>query len=236
MKEGIQCMIIDDERNAHYVLQNYIKRHSGLQLTAQFFDAAKAIEFMQHTAVDLIFLDINMPELDGFELISALTSPPKIILTTAYSTYALRAYDYGVLDYLVKPIPYPRFEQAILRYHEHQGMVKTNAEILAPNNFITLKTDDGMIDFPLDQITYIQSWGNYIKLHTATQTHLCTATTAEVERRLPKFEFIRIHKSYIVAISKIENIKGDMVSLLQPEIDLPVGITYRRILAEAFKL
>ncbi|MBB5635097.1 DNA-binding LytR/AlgR family response regulator [Pedobacter cryoconitis] len=235
MSENIQCVIVDDEKNAHYVLKNYINRSPGLVLTAQYFDAATAIEFLQRVQIDLIFLDINMPGTDGFELIKALQSPPKIILTTAYSDYALKAFDFGVLDYLVKPIPFPRFEQALKRYQEHSGIALAEEGVLGFNNFITLKTDAGMVDFPLREISYIQSWGNYIKLHTVKQTYLCTATTVEVERKLPKSEFIRIHKSYIVAINKIEDFTGDIISIKEPQIDLPAGITYRRILAEALK-
>lgn len=234
MSKTISCLIVDDEKNAHYVLQNYITRHSDLVLAGQYYNAATALAYLQDHHADLIFLDINMPDQNGFELMATLNTPVKIILTTAYSDFALKAYDYGVLDYLVKPIPYPRFELAIQRYQENSAARESSAEVLE-DDFITLKTDDGMVNFPLEEIVYLQSWGNYIKLYTEDQTYLCTATTTEVERRLPKNGFIRIHKSYIVAIRKVEDFKGDMVLLRQSEINLPVGITYRRILAEIFK-
>ncbi len=228
MNEQIRCLIIDDEKNAHYVLVNYIQRHRGLSLTGQFYNAATAMEFLLHQNADLVFLDINMPGLSGFEMIAALKDPPKIILTTAYSDYALKAFDYGVLDYLVKPIPYPRFEQAVKRFVTNT--VKSEPAI-RDVEFITLKTDAGMVDFPTAEIIYLQSWGNYIKLYTETQTYLCSATTVEVERRLPRDRFLRIHKSYIVAVNKISSFSGDSVLIAVPRVDLPVGITYRRTLA-----
>ena len=228
----IKCLIIDDEKNAHYVLKNYIERHPDLELAGQFYEALTAIDFIRHHAVNLIFLDINMPGKDGFELIKELQARPQIILTTAYSQFALKAYDHGVLDYLVKPIPFPRFEQAVQRYQQDisaKPAIKAQQE---QDDFITLKTDQGMVDFSLDHIHYLQSWGNYIKLYAPDKTHLCTATTAEVERRLPKDQFIRIHKSYIVAIDQIMSFENDVISLKGPKADLPVGITYRRMLAE----
>lgn len=229
---SIKCLIIDDEKNAHYVLKNYIERHPQLELTGQFYEALTAIDFVTHNAVDLIFLDINMPGKDGFELIKELHARPQIILTTAYSQFALKAYDHGVLDYLVKPIPFPRFEQAVQRYQQDILAKPATKPEQEQDDFITLKTDQGMVDFSLVHIHYLQSWGNYIKLYTPDKTHLCTATTAEVERRLPKDQFIRIHKSYIVAIGQIISFENDVITLKGPEADLPVGITYRRMLAE----
>lgn len=230
MNEQIQCLIIDDEKNAHYVLVNYIQRHPDLALTGQFYNAETAIKFLLHQNIDLVFLDINMPGLSGFEMIAALQNPPKIILTTAYSDYALKAFDYGVLDYLVKPIPYPRFEQAVKRFITNAVKPKPDP-LIQEVEFITLKTDAGMVDFPTAEIIYLQSWGNYIKLYTETQTYLCSATTVEVERRLPRDRFVRIHKSYIVAVAKVSSFSGDTVLIAVPQVDLPVGITYRRTLA-----
>ncbi len=237
MTGNIRCLIVDDEKNAHYVLQNYIDRHQHLELAGQCYDALTAKNFIENYAVDLIFLDINMPLTNGFDLIKSLTLPAKIILTTAYSQFALEAYNYGVLDYLVKPIPYPRFEQAVQRYQE---TIPQKPEPLSlaveQTSFLSLKTDKGIIDFPLEDICYLQSWGNYIKLYTLEETHLCTSTTVEAERKLPKEQFIRIHKSYIVAIDQIKEFQGDTVYLKSFDVTLPVGITYRRILSETLNV
>lgn len=229
---SIKCLIVDDEKNAHYVLQNYIERHPDLILSGQFYEASTAIDFIQQHPADLIFLDINMPGKDGFEMIAALPVSLQIILTTAYSQFALKAYDHGVLDYLVKPIPFPRFEQAIARYQQYLAAKPIPDSIKEQEVlYITLKTDQGMNDFPLNNIHYLQSWGNYIKLYTLDKTHLCTATTTEAERRLPGNQFIRIHKSYIVALAQIESFEGDVVTIKGTGTSLPVGITYRRMLA-----
>ncbi|WP_316734698.1 LytTR family DNA-binding domain-containing protein [Pedobacter aquatilis] len=226
----INCLIVDDEREAHYVLKNYISRHSALHLAAQCYTAAEAIDWLNENAVDLIFLDINMPEKDGFSLIADLVKPPLIILTTAYSDFALKAFDYGVLDYLVKPIPYERFEQAVALCTEvFVGRPKVSHKI---DESISLKVDHDMIEFRLNEIIYIQSYGNYIKIYTEEKVYLCSATTSELEKKLPPSLFTRIHKSYIVSLNHIGIYQNEMVSMQILNVLLPVGITYRRSLNE----
>ncbi|WP_316833243.1 LytTR family DNA-binding domain-containing protein [Pedobacter aquatilis] len=229
MDQKISCLIVDDEREAHYVLVNYLKRNPCLVLAAQFYNAQTALEFLEKQAVDLIFLDINMPGLDGFGFLSLLNIKPKVILTTAYMNFALDAFDAGAIDYLVKPIPYPRFEQAIERYKDlfNPQEVKEEEPLT-----ISLKTDRGQIDFLIEDIFYFQSWGNYVKIFFEDYYELCSATTAEIERKLPGKSFIRIHKSYIISLDHLEGIESNLVRIKGYTESLPVGITYRRALSD----
>lgn len=226
----IKCIIIDDEANAHYVLKNYIDRDESLSLVGQYYHADE----VGNIPVDLIFLDINMPDVNGFELLAKLKTKAKVILTTAYSDFALKAFDYGVLDYLVKPIPYARFEQAI-KLLKHSINLTLADVALEQEKEIILKVDQEEVSFPLKEIIYLQSWGNYIKLYTENKTYLCTATTVSVEDMLPKTSFVRIHKSYIVGLNYVSSFSNDGIFIESLDVLLPIGITYKRTLIDLFK-
>lgn len=233
MSDKIRCLIVDDEVAAHYVLQNYIERIERLELAGQCYNVVEAINFLHKNTVDLIFLDINMPELSGFDLLKMLPNPPKIILTTAYSEFALESYEYGAIDYLLKPINFPRFLKAVDRCintlpQDHSP--ERNAPSAPVDKSFMVKVDSNMIRINPDDLLYAQSLGNYVKLFMPKQTYLASMTTTELERRLPGTHFMRIHKSYIIAIDKISRFSNYAVFVEDAE--LPVGITYRRELAE----
>ncbi|GAB3701130.1 LytTR family DNA-binding domain-containing protein [Spirosoma flavus] len=235
MPESIRCLIVDDEIAAHYVLENYIERVDRLVLAGQSYNALDALNFMHRQPVDLLFLDINMPELSGLELLSSLTYTPRTILTTAYTEFALQSYDYGVTDYLVKPIPFPRFLKAVDRVlAQPPGLVSpsaTTASVSAPpTDSIMVKVDADWVRVKLDELLYAQSWGNYVKLFLPRRMLLTPLTTAELESRLPGEQFVRIHKSYIVALNKIDRLTGNTLHIGDTE--LPVGITFRRELTD----
>lgn len=236
MADKIRCLIVDDETAAHYVLQNYIERIERLELAGQCYNVIEAINFLHKNPVDLILLDINMPELSGFDLLKMLPHPPKIILTTAYSEFALESYDYGATDYLLKPIHFPRFLKAIDRYISNLPAAGPSepgaAEPPADTSFM-VKVDSNMVRIHPDDLLYTQSLGNYVKLFMTSHTYLATMTTTDLERRLDSARFMRIHKSYIIALDKISRYKNHAVQL--GDIELPVGITYRRDLAERLK-
>jgi len=229
------CLIVDDEPAAHFVLQNYIERIDKLDLAGSCYNVTDAINFLHQQPVDLIFLDINMPELTGFDLLRTLRHPPKVILTTAYSEFALESYEYGALDYLLKPIAFSRFLKSIDRFVETQPQEKVEQvnSITSENTFLHLKVDSGIIKINLDDILYTQSMGNYVKVFTSSQSYLATITTIELEKRLPSPRFVRVHKSYIVAVDKIEKYNSQTITIADAQ--LPVGITYRRELAEILK-
>jgi len=231
MKETKKCIIVDDEPAAHYVLANYIKQNPQLELVFQGYNGIEAMDYLRENKVDLMFLDINMPEISGMELLKIIPTHPKTILTTAYSEFALESYDYGVIDYLLKPIYFPRFLKAIERFFSTE-IIKSEPEEIIPNS-ISVKIDGYLIDIELDQLLYAQSFGNYVKLHTIKRTFLASITTTELEKCLPEKTFMRIHKSYIIALDKIDESEKDFVLIKKEK--LPIGITYRRELTDRLK-
>lgn len=231
MKEPKKCIIVDDEPAAHYVLVNYIKQNPRLELVFQCYNAIEAMDYLRENKVDLMFLDINMPEITGMELLKIIPTHPKTILTTAYSEFALESYDYSVIDYLLKPIYFPRFLKAVERFFstENTKMKSEEAEV----NVVSVKVDGYFMDIELNQLLFAQSFGNYVKLHTLKKIYLASITTGEFEKCLPEKSFIRIHKSYIVALDKIESTEKDFVIIKKEK--LPIGITYRRELSDRLK-
>ncbi|OXG08927.1 LytTR family two component transcriptional regulator [Flavobacterium araucananum] len=231
MREPKKCIIVDDEPAAHYVLANYIKQNPQLELVFQGYNGIEAMDYLRENPVDLMFLDINMPEISGMELLKIIPTHPKTILTTAYSEYALESYDYGVIDYLLKPIYFPRFLKAVDRFFATESIkAKTEEPVV---NSISIKVDGYFMDIELDQLLFAQSFGNYVKLHTVKRTYLASITTSELEKCLPEKNFMRIHKSYIVALDKIDTTDKDFVVIKNEK--LPVGITYKRELSDRLK-
>jgi len=231
MRDPKKCIIVDDEPAAHYVLANYIKQNPQLELVFQGYNGIEAMDYLRENKVDLMFLDINMPEISGMELLKIIPNHPKTILTTAYSEFALESYDYGVIDYLLKPIYFPRFLKAIDRFFSTENGKTKEEEI--PINTVSVKVDGYFIEIELDQLLFAQSFGNYVKLHTTKRTYLASITTTEFEKCLPEKNFMRIHKSYIVALDKIEVTEKDFVVIKNEK--LPIGITYKRELTDRLK-
>ncbi|SFD21328.1 LytR/AlgR family response regulator transcription factor [Flavobacterium phragmitis] len=230
MRETKKCIIVDDEPAAHYVLANYIKQNPQLELVFQGYNGIEAMNYLRENPVDLMFLDINMPEISGMELLKILPTHPKTILTTAYSEFALESYDYGVIDYLLKPIYFPRFLKAIDRFFATENVKKVEEATI---NAVSVKVDGYFIEIELEQLLFAQSFGNYVKLHTTKRTYLASITTTEFEKCLPEKNFMRIHKSYIVALDKIDATEKDFVVIKNERI--PIGITYKRELTDRLK-
>jgi len=168
-----------------------------------------------------------MPEINGMEFLKMLDKPPKTILTTAYSEYALESYDYGVVDYLLKPISFPRFFKAVQRFLSYNTVVIPQED---EPKYISIRMDGRVIDVKLSQIDFIQSFGNYVKIVTPNQTFLTASTTQQILTQVPASKFIRIHKSYIASINKVSKYEHGMVQI--NDATLPVGITFRRELQE----
>lgn len=225
---ALKCIIVDDEPAAHYVLMNYIRQNPNLQLVAQCYNGFEAIHFLKENKVDLMFLDIDMPEITGMELLKVLPSQPKTILTTAYSEFALESYDYGVIDYLLKPIYFPRFLKSVERFFSLVTVDNLTEE--ASETSISIKVDGYFVTLELNKVLYAQSFGNYVKIFTPNKIYLASTTTNDFEKALPESLFMRIHKSYIVALDKIDTADKEYVMIRKNK--LPIGITYRRELQE----
>jgi two-component system, LytTR family, response regulator len=215
----INCIIVDDEPNAHAVLVNYISRNAELNLIAQAYSAVEAKLLFEAHNIDLIFLDINMPELSGIDYLKSGNIEAQVILTTAYSEYALDGFNLGVADYLLKPIPYPRFETAI---EKAKTFIENNKKEL----FIHFKIDGIKKKFFYAEILYFQSLGNYVKIVTANKSYLIILTLLELEKQLTHNYFIRIHKSYIVPVNAI-NEKTHLSKILIGNTEIPVGRTFK---------
>lgn len=232
MQPKLTCLIVDDEESAHFVLINYIHCVNHLEVAGQCYTVPEAINFLYHQQVDLIFLDINMPVLSGFDFLKTFTHPPAVIFTTAHADYALESYDYEVVDYLLKPVGFPRFLKAIDRFIKSSPKQIEDID-LKPNTSILLKVDRDMVTIPFSEILYTQSLGNYVKVITRQGNYVCSITTTELEKRLPSELFQRIHKSHIIALAKAK--KFNQSTVIAGNEILPVGITYRRELAERLK-
>lgn len=238
MDDTLKCIIVDDEEGAHLVLKQYIGQLQHLELTGSFYTAVEAMGYVYNNRVDLIFLDINMPGLSGLELLETLSDPPLVILTTAYREYALEGYKYRVVDYLVKPFHFQRFMAAIdtvySRLRPRAVMAGEPGAMAETPAFVMLKAEGEMVKVMYDQLIYIRSWGNYVKVFTTQAVYLSPVTTTEIEQKLDKARFRRIHKSYIVAMNRISKITGGLV-VLDDGTELPIGTTYRRELLDNFQ-
>lgn len=238
MKESLHCIIVDDEEGAHAVLDHYINRLKTLTISASFYNAIEAMEYLYKNPVDLMFLDINMPGLSGLSMLEILSRKPFVVLTTAYKEYALEGYKYQVVDYLVKPIEFPNFlsavDKVLSRINSLNMDNKEETEFSPKADYIILKVDGSLIKLMIHEIQYIQSLGNYIKVFTSGKSYLSAMTTSEIESKLNGDRFIRIHKSYIIALNQVQKINGTTVNL-KGDINLPIGNTFRRELLKHFQ-
>jgi DNA-binding LytR/AlgR family response regulator len=219
------CLIIDDEPRAHHVLEHYINKRQDLVLTGNCYDAVAAYSFLQKHKVDLLFLDINMPEISGFALLDMLNPKPMVIITTAYTDYAFKGFEYNAVDYLHKPIRFERFIAAVEKAIKWQ-LLHAHTEVAS----IKIRIDGVLTELPVDDLLYTESHGNYIKLIGRNKSQLVLMSTRELESLLPTEKFIRVHKSYIVNISKIERVESD--SLTIQGVVLPIGKTYKKYVTE----
>jgi len=234
MLPPLRCLLVDDEPLAHTVLRAYLDRLPGLATWAgSCYGAVEALTFLRTTPVDVLFLDVDMPELTGLELLRALPQPPAVVLCTAHAAHALDAFDLGVVDYLLKPIRFERFIKTINRL---QAAVPTAASAIAapPSpapeaavDSIFLKTDAGTERVRFAELLFVEGYGNFVKCHLASGRVLLTAETMkQMESQLPAGQFLRSHKSYLVNLASVERLSGNV--LLVGAREVPVGSTYRQ--------
>ncbi len=224
----LNCLIVDDEPLAHKVLENYIAKLDTLQLVGNAYRAAEAISFLQKNTVDIMFLDIEMPELTGLDMLKTLQNPPNVILTTAYSEFALDGYDLGVVDYLLKPIPFQRFLKAVQRIAMPQALQKPET------NYFFVKSDGVQYRANFADILYVEAYGNYVKIHLAARFILTAETMTEMQNRLPSQYFVRVHKSFIINTNHIERIDGALISIAK--VSIPIGASYKTTVTKVLGL
>ena len=212
---SLSCIIIDDEPLAIKVIKNYVEQIKELSLQATFTNAVDSMNFIKENEVDLLFLDVNMPLLDGYSFLESLPHKPNVIITTAHAEYAVKGYELEILDFLIKPIPFPRFLKAVNKAlklkNESQNSTKSNTETL---EHIFVKVDKKrMHKIYLKDILVIESLKDYIKIITATDKHIVHQTLSSFTESLPQDRFIRIHRSYTIAIPKVEAIEGNSLEI-----------------------
>ena len=210
----INCLIIDDEPLAINVIKNHIKEIDNINVIDTFNSAIDALNFMKSNTVDLLFLDINMPLLDGLDFIKSLDKKPMIVITTAYSEYAIKTYELEVLDYLMKPISFPRFLKAVNRAFKELNSNLTSNLKVAKRAHIFIKVDKKkMKKIYLDEILVIESLRDYLKITTQTNKYIIHSTLTNFTKLLPESNFIRIHRSFTIAIDKIDTVEGNSLEI-----------------------
>ncbi len=217
----IKIGIIDDEILARKVLEEYCSKIDNFQLVLSTGNPLEFINFTQQNEVDLIFLDIEMPELNGMEILQSMIKPPKVILTTAYSEYALESYNYGVIDYLLKPIKIERFLKAINKLEASK--IKESKKN-SSNEELQIKHDGVPVNIAFKSILYIQSFGNYLKIFTDSRMYLISETLINITKLLPE-NFQRTHKSYISNLDRVT--KATRTHLLIEDKKVPVSAMYK---------
>ena len=231
----IRCLLLDDEPIAIRILERHLENFPEMEVLGRFQSAPSAMSFLRHQEVDLIFSDIEMPQMNGLQLLKSLKNPPALIFTTAYRNYAVEAFDLDVVDYLMKPISLERMARAINRYHDRQSkQAETAVASLPTEKMINLKVDKKIVRLSLDKIDYFESFGDYAICRHEGGKLVSRETLTRLVEMLPSDRFIRIHRQYIVSLAKIESISGNTVYLREK--DLPVGRSYRNDLKQKMNL
>ena len=228
----INCLVVDDELPAQEILRKFISSIESLNLTGVCNNAIDALNILQQQHIDLLFLDIQMPQLTGTEFIRSLKAPPKVIFTTAYNNFAVEAFELEALDYLVKPIPFTRFVKAVNKVLSLTTSPLVESPVNRPGSypedqlpFLYFRSDRKMFKVFLKDILYMESMKDYLKVITNTGQIVTKQALSSLQEMLPEGEFIRIHRSYIVSVSKIESYSPEKVQV--NKVELPVGKIYR---------
>lgn len=234
----INCLVVEDEPLARNLMTAYIEKIPYLNLLQACSNPLEAIDFLRENPVDLLFLDVQMPEITGITLLKILQKKPLVILTTAYSEYALEGYEHDVMDYLLKPITFERFLKAVEKAHARlsnassttvvQEKVVNSSESVQP--FIFVKDGTKLVKIKLNDILYVEGLKDYVTIHTRTQKVVTLQRLKTLEEELPENKFIRIHNSFIVAFEAIEAIEKEKVQI--GSVFIPISDTYRKSFKE----
>ena len=228
--EETTCIIIDDEPIAIRILERHLEVFPDIKVLATFNQAGEALRFIRSQRVDLIFLDIEMPRMTGIEFIKSLQHKPAIVLTTAYRNYAVEAYDMDVVDYLLKPISVERLGRSIHRYYAQQSLVPKPGTH-DRDKVLNIKTNKEVVRLCASSIHYIESFGDYIIIYSDKGKIISRERISRMYEELSSSDFIRIHRRYLVSISRVESVQGNIIQISGKS--LPVGRTYRSSLKVA---
>ncbi|HLY70294.1 MAG TPA: LytTR family DNA-binding domain-containing protein [Puia sp.] len=221
----IKCIIVEDERLAQQVIQNHLQQIPEFQLVAICNNATEARAALKNFDVDLIFLDIQLPGITGLNFLRSLANPPLVILTTAYTEYGVESYEFSVIDYLLKPISFERFSKAIHRILDGRLFAQNNLEKESFAKHIFIKSGNKFFKINFSEIIYIEAMKDYLKIHTNDYNLVTLQTMSEMEKTLPSKQFLRVHKSFIVAVAHIKSVYGSSIELEKATI--PIGLSYK---------
>lgn len=249
MDAPIRTLIVDDEPTAREVLARYVERHATLDAAGTCESAVEAANVLRRKDIDLLLLDVEMPEMSGLELVKAVEDSPAVILVTASETYAVEAFGLGVVDYLVKPVRYARFLKAITRVEnqhlEQSGSAESSsssqenapaassredAKNQSGSETLFFQEDGDLIQIRLVEVQYVEAKGDYMLIWTESGKHMVNTTMKKIESKFPSDRFARVHRSYLVRLDQVEKIEDD--TLLLGDTGVPIGPTYRERLLE----
>ena len=223
----IRCVVVDDEQPARELIAHHLSNLQGFELLAAFDNAVDGFNFLQKNAVDVVFLDIQMPQFSGLELIKSLKVCPKIILTTAHREYAVEAFELDVMDYLIKPITQERFMKSISKfnYYNNAFTEKPGTSNSFDTAYIFLKVGKGQTKVYLKDILYIEGLKDFIKVHTPQKVIVASERLSYMEEKLPENKFARVHKSFVVALEKINDLQAEQIMI--GDTAIPIGRVFK---------
>lgn len=224
---SITCLIVDDEAMAREIIATHLQKIDGIEVVGQYKSALEAFSFLNKNAVDLLFLDINMPDINGIAFANSISKDIKVIFTTAYRDYAVEGFELRAVDYLLKPISFERLLKAIGVYMESR-LIKNQPYdgSMDENSFIFVRSDRKMIKIDFESIIYIESYSDYLKIHLTAGTTVTRETITAIEERLPKEKFLRIHRSFIISVSHIHSFTNEEVTVGRKS--LPISRSYKK--------
>lgn len=227
----IRCVIIDDEPLAINVIENHLKNFDHLEIVATFTNPLKAYGTLKQEKIDVIFIDINMPQMTGFTFIENLNYKPLIVITTAYREYAVKSFELNVLDYLVKPIPFNRFLKTMNKVYQQIYITNTSSDAsLQQEPHIFLKVNKKLVKVNLNDILYLESLKDYIKVITLLGDYVVHKSLSAITDELPQSNFIRVHRSYTISINKVVALEGNTIEIANRKI--PIGRNYHKLTKE----
>lgn len=229
----ISYIIVDDETASHDIIEDYGTNLTYLTLKKNCYNAFEAMEYLHKNKIELIFLDLNMPKLTGFDFLKTLSNPPKIIVTTAYKEFALEGYELNIDDYLLKPFSFQRFLKAVNKINDmltEEATVAKSIDLDPSNQSFFIKDERKHYQVKFVDILFVEAYGNYVKVHTENQMIITHQTLSSFEKLLPEKQFIKVHKSFIVALGKIDLVEGNQLFIQTHKV--PIGKIYRSSINE----
>ena len=233
-----KCLVVDDEPLARDLMRSHIEKLENFEIVAECGDAMKALQKLRDYSIDLMFMDIQMPQITGIEFLKTLKHPPKVIITTAYREYAIEGFELDVVDYLLKPITFERFIKSINKFYQvsQEDTQKQSLDYTfnqTPEAFIYVKENKKVIKVHINEIKYIEGLSEYVQIYTEKKKIITKTSMTNIQEKLPENRFMRIHKSFIISMAKIEAFTTHSIDVCGKE--LPIGRSYKTSVLDALQ-